>query len=332
MAPIPLLCVVGRFEAEDEAALSALGWQVDETLRRLRPVGYEAVEQACSDLADAIVAHLGADTVRTCRIVGVPRGGLLVAALVAYALGASADQLERPPVAGETVIVVDDCVLSGARLRRWLRSTGATDVVVAHLHSHPDLRLAVERDPAVRRCLAATDVRDHAPQQQGSAYGSWRERWAQRSPDDFWTGHADHVCYPWNEPDTLVWNPQSNRAEPGWHVVPPAWCLKNRRTGSSRPDEVFVCPKVQALDLADEVVWVDDDDDGVVVVDAAADQALSLTGVAADCWRALVEAEDVSGAAAVLQRTYDVAEMQLRDDLDSFVRALRERGITKAAG
>lgn len=328
--PDQTIAVVGTFGDDDEPALAALGGQVTDTLHRLRPVTYRDVEDACGVLADKLTDHLGNDGISTCRLIGLPRGGVIVAGLLSYALGISRDQLEGPVPPGAATVVVDDCMLSGARMRRWLRSTNATDVVIATLHAPADLRRAVEQDPAVKRCLAAVDLSDHAPRQQGAGYAAWRQRWADRSPDDFWTGHADHVCYPWNEPDTLIWNDGADRAEPGWRVIPPNWCLKNRRENPAAAADVQVCIAPQALTVSPSVLWADMDD-AVIVLDAEQGDSVLLTDVTADFWRALVTEPDLQGAIVALQTTYDVDPERLRADVEHFVHALRTKGIAVAA-
>lgn len=317
--PVPVIAVAGRFGPADRARLDALGWQVHDALHRLRPVGYDEVIRACDTLGERLLLHLGEQRLRACRVRGLPRGGLVVAGLLAYSLGLSHDQLTGP--AGDReVILVDDCMLSGARSRRWLAAHDGSPVVLAHLHSHPGLRSAVEQDPRVAACIAAEDLHDHAPERQGDQYPAWRARWAERSPDDFWTGHPDHVCYPWNEPDTVFWNDATGVAEPGWHVVPPRWCLKNR--GRSPVQDVQRC---ESRHVPDDVVWVFVDD--VVVLARPGDGVtLELSGSGVDFWRELVSTGDVAVAAETLAASFAADPSVVLVDLERFAAQLRDGG------
>jgi hypothetical protein len=316
--PAPVIAVVGRFDPAASAMLDALGWQVTDALSRLLPVPYPQVETTCRALADGLRERLGEDALSRCRLLGVPRGGLIVAGMLAYCLGLPAARVGWDDAGPDDVLVlVDDCMLSGARTRRWLRAHPGPPVVLAHLHSHPDARAAAELDPRVLCCVAGADLRDHAPAQHGLDYEAWRMRWRGRSPDDYWTGHPDHVCYPWNEPDLVVWDDAVDEARPGWHVVPPAWCLKSRAT-AGRPQ---ICPP--APHLPPGVLWAEVGDT-LVVVQADSGTTVELDEVAADFWRAVVEFPDLDAAARTLALRYRVDVETLRRDLRGFVLRLAE--------
>lgn len=313
--------LVGRLPPEVDPLLAALGWQVEDSLRRLLPVSYPDVAAACVTLAGRLRAQLSPDQLRRCRLVGVPRGGLVVAGLLSYALDLPASRVGvGPDDVADPVVVVDDCVLSGARTRRWLREHTGPPVVLAHLHSHPDVRDALADDPQVLAVVAAADLHDHAPQLQGAGYEQWRERWAVRSPDDYWTGQPDHVCYPWNEPDTVVWDDAAGRAEGGWHVVPPAWCLKNRTARPAGDVQAWASAHVPA-----DVVWAFLDD-AVVLVSTVRDSSVELRGSGVDFWRRLAATGDLEAAADALAEEYDVERSVLLHDLQAFARDLRDGG------
>lgn len=318
--PVATICVVGRFVEADRAAVEALGWQVTDTLARLRPVPYSDVERACRQLGERLLARLGEERLRSCQVVAMPRGGLVVAGLLAYSLGLTHDQLAASTSQSRETLLVDDCMLSGARTRRWLRDHQGQPVVLAHLHSHPAVRERVEQHPQVSACIAAEDLHDYAPEQQGDRYDVWRTAWQQRSPDDFWTGHPDHVCYPWNEPDTSFWNAATGAAEAGWHVVPPAWCVKNR--ARLREDDVQVCASSH---VPAGVLWAYLDD-AVVLVDTSRGTSLEISGTGVDFWRELTASGDVALAAETLTATYAVDRSVLLTDLESFAAQLRDGG------
>lgn len=318
--PAPVLALVDRVDAPDRPLMDALGWQVQDSLRRLHPVPYLEAERLCTVLAERLTQRLGEARVRSSAFVGVPRGGLVVAGLLAYALDLSHDQLVHEPMSSGDLVVVDDCVLSGARTRRWLAGHAGDPVVLAHLHSHSDLRRAAEQDVRIDACVAAADLHDHAPQQQGDRYETWRANWAERSPDDFWTGHPDHVVYPWNEPDTLVWNAVRARAEPGWHVVPPDWCLKNRSL--QRGEAVQVCDSPH---VPTNVLWAFLDD-CVVLIDVAHGRSLQLSGTGGDFWRELATTGSVTTAATAVASQYDVDRSLVLGDVECFAATLRDGG------
>jgi hypothetical protein len=325
--PRPLLAVLGSRGTDDEL-LRALGWQVRDSIARLRPVAYPEVERVCGVLADRLRDRVGPDVLRRARVVAVPRGGLLVTGLLAYLLDLDHAQLEPGGHADGPLLVVDDCMLSGSRARRWLRTHDGGDVILAHLHSHPDLRRALERDePRVAACVAGADIEDHAPRLWGEEYGAWRRRWEARSPEDYWIGHPDHVCYPWNEPDTRIWDPHTERAEAGWRVVPPDWCVKNRAEGASVLDDVQRCePAPGPLQPGPEVLWATMEDT-VVVADGAGGASVRLSGVSADLWRALMVHADPAPAADAVAAEYGVEVGRVRDDLASFCETLVTRGL-----
>jgi len=326
--PEPMVAVFGVVSDEDRPLADAFGWHTDALLRRLRPVGYAEAERACEILAAKLRARLDDEVLAASSVVGVPRGGLVVAGLLAYALGLPSRRVGGLPAEGGRLLVVDDCVLSGARLARWLDANPGPPVVAVHLASVPSCREAiVAQHPRVSDCLAAVDLTDHAPE-HGEG---WHERWSTRSPGDLWTGDPDHVVFPWNEPDSAVWNTERQVAERAWRVVPPSWCLKNRAEGGSAPDEVQV--NASGADgphgPADRVVWADLD--GAVVVAGPGDErAIRLTGVAAVCWRELVRHGNAQPAGHAVAASYDAPEDVVQDDVARLVERLAVRGLLRS--
>jgi hypothetical protein len=322
-----LIGAIGEIPDDVAATTYALGSQVPRLLRRLRPVPYVEVEQACVDLATRLTQRIGSAALRQYRLTGVPRGGMVVAGLLAYALGLRSDQVCHLDEAGGPTILVDDCALSGLRLRQSLARCPSREVVVALLHAHPDLRRSIESsEPSVLFCLAARDLRDHAPGRED--YDAWQRRWRQRSPDDYWTGDPDHVCYPWNEPDALVWNEAKGQAEAGWRVVPPSWCLKTRT--EAHLDDLQICIAGDgSLVPGDDVVWASSGDE-TVVASLRSGGPLLLRGTAAAMWNALVDTADVTPAADRIAARFTIDPAVVRHDLGSMVSALVERGLLRA--
>lgn len=326
--PTPMLAVLGDPLPSDHDALHAMGWQVADALRRLRPVTYRQAEIASEVLADKVRAHLGLRELTRTRFVGLPRGGLIVAGMVAYFLGLDHHQLLAPATPEDVTVVLDDCMLSGTQLRRWIRRYPSSGrVVAAHLHSHPDLRRAVEAaEPNVERCIAAADLTNHATARIDHL--EWQSRWRDRTPEAYWIGDPDHVCYPWNEPDALIWDVAAETARTGWRVVPPSWCIKNRAQRRAGPDDIAVCIAPSGpVRPADDVLWIERDAD-VLVVAAGSGVSLHLTGVAAAMWRALCRIGDLDDAANTILSEYKGGSAaQVLGDLRKFHSTLSQRAL-----
>jgi hypothetical protein len=323
---VGLIGILGAVKPQDRALADALGWQVRGLLDRLQPVPHAEVDEACLDLADELRTRLHPAELSACRLVGIPRGGQIVAGLLAYALDLRPDQMLESHRATLTILA-DDCALSGIRLREHLREQDS-EVIVALLHAHPDLcRRVEESEPAVRACVVARHLRDHAPQRED--YAEWKRRWEERSPHEYWTGEPDYVCYPWNEPDALVWNGVTGRAEAGWRVAPPSWCIKNR--AESRAGEPQICLAAGGpVTPADTAVWAEVGD---AVILAALDhpEALVLRDTAASMWRALLASGDRRIASEAMAAAYGQSTGRIRADLDRFVDSLKARNLIRVA-
>jgi hypothetical protein len=323
-----LVGIFGSVAPDDLPLMTALGDQVPDLLRRLLPVPYPDAERGCFVLAERIGSRLGPDELGRARIVAIPRGGLIVAGMLSYALGLSPTQVGKRATNQGVTILVDDCGISGRRLREWLARHAGRPLLVALLHAHEEFCRRVEQSSSsVIACLAAGSLRDHAPSRPG--YEAWRRRWAERSPDDLWTGDPDHVVYPWNEPDVVVWNDMKGTADAGWRVVPPAWCIKNR--AAFDPADVQLCePVAGPLMPAREAIWA-----GVggetVVARLGAPAAVVLRGTASAFWQAIVVRGSAAGAAEDVAGRYGASIETVRADLIDFVARLSERGLLAAA-
>lgn len=328
----PVIGVLGTAQTGDAARLRALGRQVTNAVERLRPVQFPEVVGLCEQLAARLRSQLGPELERA-WMVGIPRGGLAVAGLLSYALGTRAAHVGEPPDKSDALlVVVDDCVLSGARLRRWLRDHPHPRVAVACLHATADLCAAVEREEQVVACVAASELSDHAAQQQGIDYARWVTRWRERSPDDYWTGHPDHVVYPWNEPDTVVWNEETGKAEPAWRVVPPDRCMKNRSEMPSDSSGVQTCvaPSGPARP-AEGVLWVRAQG-SLYVSEPFGGRVTRMAGVAGACWSALMASGDPDAAAEVVAAEYAQPPPRVRIDFDRFIEACQAQGLLVHSG
>ena len=236
----PHLVVVGRLDDAARARLYGLQTVLDRHLPTLLYVTYRAAEVAAQDLATRLLGVLG-DDLGGRSLVGIPRGGLIVLGMLAYALGMNQARLGRGSGDGHGLVVVDDVAISGGRLIRWLdEHRPAKPIVAATLFSTPELRETAVKDPRVSAVISARDLTDRARTLEGDGYVQWRERWSQREPGAvFFVGQTEHVCFPWNEPDIAVWNPVLERIERAWRLVPPELCLKHRAGSPPDPDIVI---------------------------------------------------------------------------------------------
>ena len=319
------LGVFAHVGEDDQPIADALGWQVDRILKRLRPLAYQDVEDACWRLARKVRDHLGPRGLRDALVVGIPRGGQIVAGLLSYALSLPASQVGQSMVRDGPVILVDDCVLSGSRLSEWLHSNPGPSVVAAHLASTPACRHAIEAVyPRVAACLAAIDLNDHAVNRDDG----WHERWRAREPETPWIGDPDHVIFPWNEPDSVVWNRRRLRGERGWRVAPPHWCMRNRAdvAGNPAPIQINSVDRAGHHSPADGVVW-SERRQAVLIARRGDDRAVQLAGVAAACWRQLATHGDVDRAVAVIAEMYHTPVTSVRSDILELVKNLSARGL-----
>ena len=330
-SPQPLIAVFGYFDASAETKLKALGWQVDWSLSHLRYVDYRQAEADCTLLAEALVARFGQEELQRLRFTAIPRGGLIVLGILSYILKLNPRQLsdgntnEGVPVEGP-LVVVDDCALTGLRFGQFLKQFPSQEVVFAHLYSHPDLRQSIlEQEEQVVACLSAHDLHDYAPEQKGSAYEAWRQRVSARSHDQcYWVGLTDHICFPWNEPDFALWNPVTEREEPGWRVLPPDLCLKNRVAIGEEPLPVQIQPEARGPLKPPADVLFGTLTNELIIGKAETGVSYTLEGTAAAMWQAIIRQGNIDDVVADLLERYDVERTALRADVADFVAQLQE--------
>lgn len=331
--PHPVLGVVGRFDTAAKARLATLGPQLANGLSCLRYVSYSQAVEDVERLAGMLIERFGRDELRRFRFTAIPRGGLVVLGMLSYALGLRHAQLEPPHPPELPLVVVDDCAISGYRFDQSLARYGGHQVVFAHLYSHPELRAAIEaRQSQVISCLGARDLYDHAPERYGAEYGAWREQWMSRFGDDvgYWLGEPGHLCFSWNEPDVTTWNPAIEKMERGWRIVPPELCLKNRAVHGMEPATVQVQPEGAGPLRPSERALFGEFEGSVVLGNMETKASFTLTGVAADMWKSIVEYGNLDEAAASLSKEYDVGRPTLRADLGGFVEDLMAKDLLES--
>lgn len=325
------LALIGRFSPGQVARIEVLPGQLRSQLSHLRYVSYQQAEEDCELLGERLVSHFGTSEVRDFTYVAIPRGGLIVLGMLSYVLGlrrATVAGAPAPGASGTPVVVVDDSALTGLRFGEFLRGQGDTQVIFAHLYSHPDLRSAIlAREPRMTHVLAARDLTDVAPDLMGDDYPEWKSRWTQRANGAcYWVGRPEHVCYPWAEPDFTLWNPVSMREEAGWRVVPPAATLKNRFVDGGPERLQLQPPSSGAIRVADRTYHGTLDGDAVVA-NLETGEVVRLRGVAAEIWRQLVAAGDPEDAVEVISRLYDADLETIRADVEQTVHRLVTRGL-----
>ncbi len=326
--PQPVLGVIGRFDTAAEARLATLGPQLASGLACLRYVSYSQAEKDCEHLASLLVERFGRDELRRFRFTAIPRGGFIVLGMLAYVLGLERAQLEPPHPSEAPLVVVDDCAISGLRFDQFLERSESRQVIFAHLYSHPELRASLEaQQPRVVACVGARDLYDHAPESSSAEYPAWREHWLARFGDasGYWLGQPEHLCFPWNEPDVSFWNPVTKRIERGWRIVPPELCLKNHSAPGTEPVPVQVQPQGGGPLRPSARVLFGEFEETVVVGNMETKASFTLTGVAADMWRSIVEYGKLNEAVFSLSEAYDVDQSTLRADLRDFVEDLLAR-------
>ncbi len=327
-SPSPTLGVIGYFDEEAMDRVKALSWQLSYALGHLRYVSYKRAEQLCAELAAKLKQRLG-DGLNDSCFVGIPRGGLIVLGMLAYELGLKHRQLIPPFPPEATLVVVDDCSLSGARFRSFLERCRSRRVLFAHLYSHPSLRAAVEAgEPTVVGCLSARDLDDQAPERMGEGYDAWRRRWLARSGDrTYWLGQPDHICFAWNEPDISIWNSAREAEESGWRVVPPDLCLKNRSAHGRKTDRVQLQPEGSGPLRPGPHTLFGELEGQIVVANARTGESNCLTGVAADMWRSIVECGNRDEVVRSLLDRYEIDERTLKTDLEAMIGQLSAAGL-----
>lgn len=330
-SPTPLVAILGYFDTAQHAKLAALQWQLEHILPRLRYVNYRQAERACARVASRLIARFGREEMAHFRYMAMPRGGLFVLGMLGYVLDVPREQLEFPHPVHEPLVVVDDCALTGLRFRQFLKNCPSKHIVFAHLCSHPALREAIEtREPQVNACVSAQDLHDYAPEQLGEDYDAWRDRWLARSPEAYWVGLTDHVCFPWTEPDVAIWNPETGQEQAGWRLVPPELCLKNRPTPEAQPNRLQIQPLGPGpLRAAPHVIYGELGNE-IIVANVETSETFALTGVAAGMWKAITTLGRLSDIAATIVEQYDVDASRVNEDLCAFVKELMRMGLVEA--
>lgn len=316
----PVLVLAGHPDEAASAQLSHMAAELSRT--RIRYVDYPAAELLAERLASNLLAGLG--SVAGWKFAAVPRGGHVVLGFLSYLLDLDHSQIVEASAPVPSLLLVDDCAISGERIRGWLTDVKAAQVGVATLTASAGLdEIIMSAEPAVAHFFSGEILSDLAPDIYGPDYPRWRERWSSRN-DGLWVGRTEYVAFPWNEPDQAVWPRDSDMAMAAWKLIPPERCLKNR-TGDGDPVLRFQRgqgPVRQATGIVDIPTA-----DGVIVVDTVNQRCLDLTGSAGAMWAALVEEGTREGAGERMVSSYDVDRPTIDRDLGAFLERLSGDGL-----
>ena len=312
----PSIAICGSFDQETLGLLSILGSQLELTLPHIRLWNWDDVARAARDLAGRLqdIEEPGDHN----AIVAVPRGGLIVGGLVAYA----ANRPIAPDVgsARSGSWMIDDVSISGLRLLSELDRLpaksilvgvlAATDGAVEVVRAHPAV-LGFERVERVEELAAAEN--QHASEDRG------KSRWPEFD-SRIWIGRAAHHVFPWNEPDSSFRHPVTRRVEPGFPLVPREQCYSNREP--LRP----VVPVIESLvPLLAPGVWPIEHSGSLLLlhpasgaVAEAAESAVELLGVLAS--------PDPNAAIKALATELQADAGEIRADLDELLQTLQSCG------
>lgn len=326
---VAVVALVGPFTDADHNLLTALQSDLQGALEHLRVIGWARACGLATGLGQVLRDQVGEDRLSRARFVAIPRGGVFVLGLLAHALDLEPWQLEASDEA-ETLVVVDDCALTGARFRQFLARSPHPRIVFAHLCSHPDLRAAIAaREARVEVCAAAGDLAE--TEADPATVQAWRTRWQARLGDAerYWFGRLEHVVFPWNEPDRTVWDEDRARAVPAFRVVPAELCLKNQVPPATLAARLQVVEEPRGVvELPPDVLYAHLPD-RVAIADLARGESFALEGSGVAFWTALLAASDVSEAVTRLSRELQVPEPRIREDLERLLAELESRGLLR---
>ena len=329
-AGVPAVGVVGRFMAADVARVAAQVRRVEASLGAFSFIGFARVEVAIRELAEMVVRELGADGVREAAFIAIPRGGHVVLGLLAVALGLEAGQLSASADPRRLVVLVDDCALSGVRLRQHLAQLTAERVLVATLASPRPLRTAVARaERRVRGFVSAIDLEvldsSAGARVRGDRAGSGREQ-------GYWRGHVAPFALPWIEPDGGVAIAGGACYDSAWPLCPPSRCSRNRPGPYS--------PRIEAIGAAGgpltpspAALFAACGGD-VAIASTDTGEMFALTGTAAEVWRSVIATGSPLRAVRSIARRAGVPRGRVRTDVDGLLAQLQARTLLvgEAAG
>lgn len=316
----PVLGVIGNFEKKEMRQFEVLQLKLNGFLHRLKYINYSQAEDDCEMLASRLLDAFGRAEIKKFIFAGIPRGGLIVLGMLSYILDLDHSQLTPSYDLNTPLVVVDDCVMSGRRFWGYLKQCKHNTIVFSHLYSHPKLReKIVDSEPRVISCISARDIVDY----------SFKKRQWHEGPEgkQYWPGKTEYICFPWNEPDSTFYNPISGQVESGFRFMPPELCIKNRLADRSRYDRLQIQdegkgPLKPSLNIIYGTLGSE-----IIVVDIEKNKSVSLDGISAKIWKAIIKFGNVPDILETLLKKYNVNKTKLETDVNTFVNDLVRRGI-----
>lgn len=322
----PEISVVGLFDPADIPRLKVLAWQTRHALRTLRYIRYTDLEEDCRLLASRLTERVDNDQLKNYYFTCIPRGGLVVLGILSYVLGLERWQLESPPSRDAPVVVVDDCAFTGKRFFQFLKKNQSDTIIFAPLYSNPCLRSAIEaREDRVKACISSRDL-EICLYSSNDDQRAFEEIFkSDTSTSDYWHGLTEYLCFAWNEPDFVFFNPVTKTVEGKWTIFPQEICLKNgpvRIPVSIREDiraEFYVAEDIVTI-FENTCVTIDN----LVTHDRH-----MVKGIAAEMWNALLEYGTQEALLTKFLDLYDIDPVTLKKDVSEFIQDLLSRGILK---
>ncbi len=306
----------------NESRLQSLAAMLAKPTFEVHYHSYEQAEVAAEALAARLLERIDRRELAEHLFMPVPRGGFIVLGMLSYLLDLAPDQLVPHPSDDRPVVLVDDMALTGARLREIIDTLDKTDVVVAHLCSHPGLRHQVELDSRVRACIAGFDLPAMDDELRPDEKAAVRENWSQRLEGRFWSEPIKHAAFPWTEPEQILWDSDREAAEVGWRMVSPEHCLKNRGLlgppAANRNARQFRFPSEMAFGTFDQ---------GYLVCLLDSEEVYQLDAVSGAIWGALGTLGDVEDAGRYLSTLFDTEESTLTSDAAALSNQFLETGL-----
>lgn len=326
----PVLAALGSFDEADMERLRFLARWLPDGLRTARRLDWNEVVDAVGVLAGRLRDEFGTE-LQSFELRPIPRGGLIVAGLLAYALGLDFDPSRSPDGNSGPLLVVDDCAITGNRFARFLAENPGRPVVFAHLCSPEPLRGAIHRsEPRVRDVIAALDLEDRTVALFGDEAENFRSSLRGKLGDQrYWVGNAELPVFPWSAPDLNFWNSVTEQEEWGW--TPFGGRIPTHSVNIGEPAgirvRVLVEPRRMGAFHVPETVLVAEFQERLHGVDLETGDTFEMEGITAELFRGLISGEDPARIADGIADQYEVARERVESDLEDFVDQARRRGI-----
>jgi hypothetical protein len=320
--PIPALSIVGSLDDVGEARLAALAQQIREGCNDLLYVDYFRAEAFCRILAMKLVKRFGKE-IENFHFYSIPRGGTIVLGILSYLLNLNPRQLNSqiPPEA--TLLVVDDCALTGKRFGDFLRENSSQKIVLATLFSPSGLKSAIlNREPRVLDHISAHYLKTQKT--FGKNVNIWAKGEANLGEERYWIGRLVYLCFAWTEPDWLFLNPASRSMESGWRIIPPEKCLKNF---SLKMPQIFIQPTGHGSIRPSQNALFLSQLRKVLLCDMASGETCSLEDQAAEMWMAIIKHGDIEAALKEILAIGHPEESDLESDLRELIEDLISNGF-----